>query len=39
MPEERKTYPICLNCGKENPNKFARCCCDECNTEYTKKLS
>lgn len=39
MPGERKRYPICLNCGKNNPNKFARCCSDECKNEYDKKIA
>ena len=28
-------YPMCLNCGKPNPNMFAICCCSSCKEEFT----
>ena len=30
-------YPMCLNCGKPNPNMFAICCCSSCKEEFTQK--
>lgn len=36
--KERKRYPLCLNCGKDNPNKYAQCCCNECKNEYQQKI-
>lgn len=36
---ERKLYPICLNCGKDNPNKFTKCCCNTCKFEYNQKIA
>lgn len=36
---EKKLYPICLNCGKDNPNKFVRYCCNACKFEYDQKIA
>ena len=30
-------YPMCLNCGKPNPNMFAICCCSSCKEEFSQK--